>query len=312
MVSSRRRKPSCRSRSDKVSKAGSIVAAPKALRMTRIDKRTASRNAALASSIRCRRSATWRASGSARHSLAVTATPIARHDADPGMLAQPRFGGRLFAVGQQGHHAPTFQIADDGAVAVVAAIGPVIDADHGQRLGSRQGAPTHDAEQRVVADRQHEPLGEPGTRPAAHRQAEMVDDLLEPPGAPGPLGQHREAEPFGEHLARAARHAAAEPPHEEPQAHAASRARQIRGLADVMALSTVRSRTAQRAGRREGIAAVTTSASSLPSTLSTASPGGISDAKPNRAAMGRSCRKHHTRSPHNSKGNESEPTFNAD
>lgn len=39
--------------------------------------------------------------------------------------------------------------------------------------------------------------------------------------------------------------------------------------------------------------------------------GGISDAKPNRAAMGRSCREHHLRSPYNSSGNESEPLFHA-
>jgi len=42
------------------------------------------------------------------------------------MLAQPRFGSRLFAVGQQGHHAPAFQIADDAAVAMVTAISPII------------------------------------------------------------------------------------------------------------------------------------------------------------------------------------------
>jgi len=54
VVSSRRRKPSYWSRSAEVSKAGSIVAASKALRIARIDKRTASRNAALAFSIRCR------------------------------------------------------------------------------------------------------------------------------------------------------------------------------------------------------------------------------------------------------------------
>jgi len=171
------------------------------------------------------------------------------------MLAQPRFGGRLFAVGQQGHHAPTFQTADDGAVAVVAAVGPVINAGRGQRLCSRQSSSTYDAERRVAADGQHEPLGETGTGSAAHRQAEMRDDLLEPPGAPGPLGQHRHAKPFREHLARAARHAAPEPPHKEPQAHAAPRARQIRRSADVVASDTVRSRTTQRAERREGIAA---------------------------------------------------------
>ena len=87
------------------------------------------------------------------------------------MLAQPCFGGRLFAVGQQGHHATALEVADDGAVAVVAAMSPIVDADHGQRLGLRQGTSTHDTQQGVIADRQHEPLGEPGTGPAAQRQA---------------------------------------------------------------------------------------------------------------------------------------------
>lgn len=98
-------------------------------------------------------------------------------------------------------------------------------------------------------------MGETGTGSAAHRQAEMMDDLLEPSGAPGPLGQHRHAEPFREYLARAARRAAPEPLHKEPQAHPAPRARQIRGLADVVALDTVRNRTTQRAERRDGLAA---------------------------------------------------------
>jgi hypothetical protein len=46
-----------------VSKAGSTVVEPSTWRMARIDRRTASRNAALAFSIRCQRSATWIACG---------------------------------------------------------------------------------------------------------------------------------------------------------------------------------------------------------------------------------------------------------
>lgn len=82
-----------------------------------------------------------------------------------------------------------------------------------------------------------------------------MNDLLEPPGAPGALGQHRRAEPFGEHLAQAARHGTSKPPHKQSQAHAAPCARQIRGLADVVALDTIRSGTTQRTERHESIVA---------------------------------------------------------
>ena len=100
-------------------------------------------------------------------SLAIAAASITGHDADPRVPKQPCFGRRLFPIGQQRHDAPAFQVADDRAVAMVALPGPIGDPDHGQRLGSRQGAPPDDAEQRVVADRQHETLSEPSTGPTA-------------------------------------------------------------------------------------------------------------------------------------------------
>jgi hypothetical protein len=58
LVSSRRRNPSYWMRSAQVSKSEFIVVAPMALRIWRIDLRTASREARLAFSIRCQRSAT--------------------------------------------------------------------------------------------------------------------------------------------------------------------------------------------------------------------------------------------------------------
>ena len=53
------------SRSAQVSNSGLIIVAPIAVQITRIDRRTAPRKAALAFSIRCQRSATWMTSGSA-------------------------------------------------------------------------------------------------------------------------------------------------------------------------------------------------------------------------------------------------------
>ena len=85
----------------------------------------------------------------------------------------------------------------------------------------------HDAEQRVVADRQHERLGKFGIRPVARRQNEMVADRIEPTRAPSAIGQHLRGEPFGEDLALAVRHDTPEPPHDEPQADAATCVRQV-------------------------------------------------------------------------------------
>jgi hypothetical protein len=65
LASLRRRYPSYCSRSAQVSSSGLIVVAPIAARITRMDRRTASRKAELAFSIRCQRSATWMAPGSA-------------------------------------------------------------------------------------------------------------------------------------------------------------------------------------------------------------------------------------------------------
>ncbi len=43
----------------------------------------------------------------------------------------------------------------------------------------------------------------------------MMDDLLDPSRAPGPLGQHRGVEALGDDLAQAVRRTAKEPSHDE-------------------------------------------------------------------------------------------------
>ena len=64
------------------------------------------------------------------------------------------------SIGQERHDTPPFQIADDRPVAMVAAEGPVVDTDHAQRSDVSSCTTPDDAQQRIVADRQHEPLGE--------------------------------------------------------------------------------------------------------------------------------------------------------
>ena len=66
----------------------------------------------------------------------------------------------------------------DRHLAMVAPVCSIIDDDHTQPLGLRQNTPSDDAEQSVVAERQHEPLGEPGTGSATQWQTKMVNDLF--------------------------------------------------------------------------------------------------------------------------------------
>jgi len=121
--------------------------------------------------------------------FAIATTSLAGDHANAGMGSEPRGDGRDLAVGQQLHDPVPFQIADDRAVAMVAAERPVIDADHGQGIGPAARPAPHDTQQRVVADRQHQPFGEDGTRPAAENETEVMDDPLHASGAARALWQ---------------------------------------------------------------------------------------------------------------------------
>jgi hypothetical protein len=115
-----------------VSRSGSIVVAPSADLIARIDLRTASRKAPLAFSkvpaVGDLKGVRERLGGR----LSVTAASVARHDFDLGMRAEPGFDGGPLSIGQERHDTPPLQIADDRPVAMVAAEGPVVDADHAQ------------------------------------------------------------------------------------------------------------------------------------------------------------------------------------
>ncbi len=122
---------------------------------------------------------------------------------------------------------------------MVAPISPVVDTDDGQWLCSPGRAPTHNPEQRVVAYRQHLSSGKSGSRPAAQGQAEVMNELVEPPGQASPLGQDLGAEAFSEHSAMTARHVTSEPSDQQSQMHAATGTRQVGGLTHVAALDAM-------------------------------------------------------------------------
>lgn len=171
-----------------------IVVAPIAVRILRMDRRAASRNAALACShldgIRDRPG----------RSLTVSAAAITRDDLDPRMLGKPSLHGGRFPVRQQGHDRPSLQITYDCPVTVIPAEGPVIDTHNHQRIGWHHGSSSHDPQQGVVADGQHEWLGKACFRSSAECQAQMMDNALQPRRATRPDRDNMVSEPLGKNL----------------------------------------------------------------------------------------------------------------
>ena len=72
------------------------------------------------------------------------------------------------------------QVADNGPISLIAGKSPVIDPDNLQCLGVKARPPAHAPQKCIVADRKHQALRLTRPGPAAERQAEMMDDALQP------------------------------------------------------------------------------------------------------------------------------------
>lgn len=101
------------------------------------------------------------------------------------MVSEPSLDGRDLPVRQQRQDLTPLEIADDRPVSMIASECPVVHADDARRLGWPAGAPSHDPQQGVIADRKHQPFGEARAWPAAERKPEMVDDALQAHRSPG-------------------------------------------------------------------------------------------------------------------------------
>lgn len=119
-------------------------------------------------------------------SLTVSAAAITRDDLDLRMLGKPSLHGGRFPVRQQRHDPPSLQITYDCPVTVIPAEGPVIDTHNHQRIEWHHGSSSHDPQQGVVADGQHESLGKARCRSSAECQAQMMDNALQPRRATRP------------------------------------------------------------------------------------------------------------------------------
>jgi hypothetical protein len=117
-----------------------------------------------------------------------------------------------FPVRQQLDDPPTFEVADNGAVATIAPEGPVVDADDRQRIRGQLRSTSDNTQQRVIANRQHQPSGKAGCRATAQSQAKMIDQTFQPCCPTRTDRQDAFSEPFGENLLATIRGGAHEAP----------------------------------------------------------------------------------------------------
>jgi hypothetical protein len=108
---------------------------------------------------------------------------------------------------------------------MIPAKGPVVDTDHAQGTGARDGASAHDAQQSIVAHRKHQSLGEGRGWPAAKRQAEMMNETFEPGRSARANRKHGLVEALGENLPWTAWCFAAKAPGDDAKAHEPARSR---------------------------------------------------------------------------------------
>ena len=143
------------------------------------------------------------------------------------------------------------EIADQGAVAVVAPPREVVDAnDPRLLLLLRSCTAANDAQQRIAADGQGQAPCEGSGGATAQGQAEVMDNLLEPTRAASEGWEDIVWKALGEDALWAGHHFAAEAPGEDRDVDASPAPWQVDGAALVAALHALRRRSARWAACR--------------------------------------------------------------
>ena len=123
---------------------------------------------------------------------------------------------------------------------------PIINAVHVEGLCRPLGAAAHGPQHRVPARRHHEQAAEALSRPATEREAELMDDGVQPSRAPDVGGGEVRFEPLGEDLRWALWSDAPEPADADRDDDAPAGDRQIRQGASVAAVHPRRDALASR------------------------------------------------------------------
>ena len=127
--------------------------------------------------------------------------------------------------------------SDNCPIAVIAAEGPVVDANYGQGFFPELSAAAYHPQQRVIAHRQHQSLGEMRTRSSAKCQTKMMDNALQPRCPARSCRQHSTIKAFSKYPPSAMLNGTNKPARYNVKLDHATRAGKIRYLPDITAMN---------------------------------------------------------------------------
>ena len=157
----------------------------------------------------------WSATANA---VCIEGTPIATDHRHGRMLGEPVGDKVRRALGQEVKHLVILQVDQDGAIALPASPGPLIDPQHLGTTAPGAGAPCTSRNRVSGLVRQPQSAPEPCAHLPAEGHAAGAQALGEPQGPAGPGGRHRR-ETFRENLAGARGLVTKKLAHTEVQAH---------------------------------------------------------------------------------------------
>lgn len=128
---------------------------------------------------------------------------------------------------------------------MIAAPSPIINADNSKRISRRTATAPDDAQQRILAHRQHQPFCEACRRSTTKRQAEVMNDRLHPRRAPRRRSQYPCGEALREDLTPAQDGVAAEAAGNYQELDDPPRERQIGHTSPISAMDTPGNRSAR-------------------------------------------------------------------
>ena len=128
----------------------------------------------------------------------VSAATVAGDQCNLRLRRQPGLCRRGLTIGKERDCPAPLQIADQRAVTSVASPRPVVDPDCGGRDKAWAAPTSNRPQQRVLADRQHQAPGQARGGASAQRQAEIMDDVIQPRCAARPWRQEVGVKPLDE------------------------------------------------------------------------------------------------------------------
>jgi hypothetical protein len=178
--------------------------------------------------------------------FAIPAAAVTRDNGDVRVTGKPRLRGRLFSVWQPDHWPAPFEVADDCSVSVIATPRPVGDTDHVQRLVRDVSPAAYNTQQRIAADRHHQPTREARGRSPAHREAKVMHDMVQPARAASGSRENIVRKPLRENLPPTQHGATAKSPCLDGQANPSSAERQAHRRSPISAVDPAQSGPARR------------------------------------------------------------------